>query len=92
MESNGNTDALNIDEISGDLIKKELQNVVEKQLRTTKYKMGIEHGSKKGRSIQNSFKSNFLHLFAENSRKLIQMLMIIETRQQFYGRNLSHSI
>lgn len=53
MENNGNnTDALDIDEISGDLIRKELQNVVEKQLRRTKYKMGIEHGSKKGKLIQ----------------------------------------
>lgn len=39
---------LNIDEISDDLIKKELKEVVKRQLGSSKYKLWVEHGSKKG--------------------------------------------
>lgn len=39
---------LNIDEISGERIKKMLIRIVEEQLNTKNVKIYIEHGSKKG--------------------------------------------
>lgn len=49
-----------IDEISGDRIKKELLNVVEKRLNSKNFKLFIEPGSKKG--INPLFKLNEVKL------------------------------
>lgn len=47
-KSTKNMTGLSIDEISGDCIKKELLNVIERRLNSKNIKLFIEPGSKKG--------------------------------------------
>lgn len=54
MANNSDTDKrLSIDEISGELIKKELREVVRKLTGSENVELGIEPGSKKGKVFIN---------------------------------------
>lgn len=54
MANNSETDkGLCIDEISGDLIKRELREVVRKLTGSGNVELGIEPGSKKGKRFNN---------------------------------------
>lgn len=54
MANNSDTDnGLSIDEISGELIKKELREVVRKLTGSENVELGIEPGSKKGKVFIN---------------------------------------